>query len=332
MLDWLKQLTSLLAQENSISLVTVIRVGGSVPREVGARMLVGRHLEAGTIGGGNLEYQSIAIARDILLSGQTATVSRTFALGPALGQCCGGQVELLFEPVFRDQSWLASLQGESGRSGWWCRPLESAGGRLPGIYCADQCGSNPLRKRDPAIAGAQLLEIDNTRWFCEPLYADNPEVWLFGAGHVGQAVVAQLALLRCDVVWIDQRAGLLQAPLAAAPRFSLTMRECLVPAEEVADAPAQVHYVVMTHSHAIDYDVCRAVLERRDFRYLGLIGSVTKGNQFSRRLRHRGVPDSVIKRMHCPLGFGSIRSRRPESIALSLAAQLAVLWEHTGID
>ncbi|MDI1243875.1 MAG: xanthine dehydrogenase accessory protein XdhC [Rhodoferax sp.] len=79
-------------------LVTVQAQRGSVPREVGAWMAVLADGIVGSIGGGHLEWQAIDQARTML--GEQAGVQlRRVALGPSLGQCCGGEVTLQFEPV-----------------------------------------------------------------------------------------------------------------------------------------------------------------------------------------------------------------------------------------
>ncbi|MBC7994302.1 MAG: xanthine dehydrogenase accessory protein XdhC [Rhizobacter sp.] len=77
--------------------VEVSETKGSVPRERGTRMLVSAQQTAGTIGGGHLELKAIALAREMLASGDTTVRSLHLPLGPALGQCCGGAVTLHFE-------------------------------------------------------------------------------------------------------------------------------------------------------------------------------------------------------------------------------------------
>ncbi|HZY20020.1 MAG TPA: xanthine dehydrogenase accessory protein XdhC [Ramlibacter sp.] len=80
-------------------LVTVTSVEGSGPREPGAWMLVADDAVDGTVGGGRLEFDAIAAARAMLAQGVTVPATRRYALGPSLGQCCGGVVHLGFEPV-----------------------------------------------------------------------------------------------------------------------------------------------------------------------------------------------------------------------------------------
>lgn len=78
--------------------ILVAATQGSAPREAGTRMWVDAASTRGTIGGGNLEYSAIQIAREMLFSGETHR-ERRFVLGDSLGQCCGGSVQLTFSVV-----------------------------------------------------------------------------------------------------------------------------------------------------------------------------------------------------------------------------------------
>ena len=88
-------------QESAV-LVTVVATRGSAPREPGAWMLVSARGEAGTVGGGHMELEAIALARAMLASGDRGPQLRDYALGPSLGQCCGGTMQLRFEPIARE--------------------------------------------------------------------------------------------------------------------------------------------------------------------------------------------------------------------------------------
>lgn len=107
---WLDALQALSARDEPLVLLTVIRTKGSAPREAGTKMVVSASEVWDTIGGGNLEYQSIADARAMLASGAAAPHARDFPLGPALGQCCGGATTVLFEPI-RPPAWTVALFG-----------------------------------------------------------------------------------------------------------------------------------------------------------------------------------------------------------------------------
>jgi xanthine dehydrogenase accessory factor len=99
--DFLKYLTELinfLAQDNAV-LVKVVQTQGSVPRDSGSWMAVFRHTLVGTIGGGHLEFQAVALAQDALAGRAALPSLQTVPLGPALGQCCGGVVQLEYRLV-----------------------------------------------------------------------------------------------------------------------------------------------------------------------------------------------------------------------------------------
>jgi xanthine dehydrogenase accessory factor len=107
---WLEALAALDRSDEAGVLVSVIAARGSAPREAGAKMVVSATRSWDTIGGGNLEYQSILDARALLAGDGTAPVQRDFPLGPALGQCCGGATTILFEPI-RPPRWTVALFG-----------------------------------------------------------------------------------------------------------------------------------------------------------------------------------------------------------------------------
>jgi xanthine dehydrogenase accessory factor len=107
---WLDALTALDRSSEPCVLVSVISARGSAPREAGAKMVVSLTRSWDTIGGGNLEYQSILDARAILRGDSLSPAQREFPLGPALGQCCGGATTILFEPI-RPPSWTVALFG-----------------------------------------------------------------------------------------------------------------------------------------------------------------------------------------------------------------------------
>jgi len=110
MAAWLDALATLDRDGEAAVLVSVIAIRGSAPRDAGAKMVVSATRSFDTIGGGNLEYQSILDARAILRSAETGPKQRDFPLGPALGQCCGGATTILFEPI-RPPAWTVALFG-----------------------------------------------------------------------------------------------------------------------------------------------------------------------------------------------------------------------------
>jgi xanthine dehydrogenase accessory factor len=243
--------------------VEVLSTRGSVPREAGTRMLVASDAVAGTIGGGHLELQAIADARALLAQGAGAAGRQHIALGPSLGQCCGGVLDLGF-------TWLGGI--------------------------------------DLADSNAWPPEL--------PLFT----LQLYGAGHVGRAIVKLLATLHCKVSWIDEREDQFPQAEVLPPHIQPV---CVEPVTaEVAAAPAGCCYLVLTHSHDLDLALVTAILQRSDVAWFGLIGSQTKRARFESRLRQRGVDEARLQRMVCPIGLPGIEGKQPEVIAVAVVAQL----------
>ena len=141
---------------------------------------------------------------------------------------------------------------------------------------------------------------------------------LFGAGHVGRAVVRVLSELACTITWVDSREG-------EFPEYIPENVHCVctdAPECEVDVAGAGSYFLVMTHSHALDQTLSERILKRADFAYFGLIGSVSKRRQFERRLLHRGIPHAQLATMNCPVGVAGIDGKEPATIAIAVAAEI----------
>lgn len=152
----------------------------------------------------------------------------------------------------------------------------------------------------------------------EPLLAPILCLALFGAGHVGRALVRLLDGTDAHILWFDERPEMLDQPLPGCARLRIVAD----PATEVVNLPAGAHVRVMTHSHKRDFEIIDALLARDDLASIGLIGSKTKWANFSSRLRKMGVPDEIIDSVICPIGFPGIGGKRPAEIAISVAAEL----------
>lgn len=162
-----------------------------------------------------------------------------------------------------------------------------------------------------------------------PLAESAPATWaqpaprfvlqLYGAGHVGRAIVKLLEGLDCRVHWIDER----ESEFPPGPGAPHVERVCADAVEaEVAHAPPGAFYLVLTHSHDLDLRITEAVLRRGDFGYVGLIGSKTKRQRFLHRFEARGVPAAALARLTCPIGVPGIAGKEPEVIAVAVVAQL----------
>jgi xanthine dehydrogenase accessory factor len=227
--------------------ITVTKTAGSVPREAGTQMLVWADRTEGTIGGGTLEWEAMLEARRMLRDGRQSH-SATMPLGPALGQCCGGSVSLLWEE-------------------------------------AEAMTTPPAR----------------------PL-------WIYGAGHVGRALVNVMAPLPdFAITWVD----------TGPERFPETDVTTLVakdPALIVKHAPLDADHLILTYSHEIDLALCHALLNH-DFHGVGLIGSATKWARFKTRLAALGHTPAQISRIACPIGDPSL-GKHPAAIALGVATAM----------
>lgn len=177
--------------------------------------------------------------------------------------------------------------------------------------------------------GAVTLQFDRLdaavldRWLEAP---PRFHLQLYGAGHVGRAIVCALRPLHVVVDWIDEREAQFPAgpmPDEAAAGAARVRMVCVDAVEaEVGEAPPGAFYLVLTHRHDLDLRITAAILQRNDFDFLGLIGSKTKRARFVRQLTARGVPPEAIARMTCPIGLPGIDGKEPEVIAAAVVAQL----------
>jgi xanthine dehydrogenase accessory factor len=153
-----------------------------------------------------------------------------------------------------------------------------------------------------------------------PVAAPRFELQLYGAGHVGRAIVTALAPLDVRVDWIDEREDEFPPPADVPPHTRLVASDA--PEAEVRDAPRGAFYLVLTHRHDLDLRIATAILKRNDAGFFGLIGSQTKRARFVHRFEAMGLAPEAIARMHCPIGVPGIAGKEPEVIAASVVAQL----------
>ena len=305
----LAALTAAVAAHGRVARVVIAAHEGSSPREVGAAMLVWAGGAQGTIGGGALEWQAMARARAMLAQGG-ARLHRE-PLGPALGQCCGGAVTLLTE--VHDGDSLAALAGlEVIARPVTPGPMPLAVRRL----LADARGAG----RMPA---AQLVQ----GWMVEPVARPERQLWIWGAGHVGRALVGVLAPLPgLALTWVD----------AARDRFPETLPEGVTPIWTdapqalVPHVPQGAQHLIVTYSHALDLELCHRLLGS-PAGFIGLIGSATKWARFRSRLAALGHAPAQISRITCPIGDVGL-GKHPQAIAIGVAVQLLNHKENSGTE
>lgn len=308
-MNWLSAALECIVAGEKAVLITVAEAKGSTPRESGAKMLVRERDIVGSIGGGQLELLAIDAARRIMVDKATRPDLMRYALGPDLGQCCGGAVRLLLEPLSKmDRRWLTQWQSQ----------LSNADTRLL-MTSAD--GSKQWAEVEQPENGARIAESGKGWQVIETVRRASRPVWVFGAGHVGRALAKVLAELPFEVTWLDSRFDGFPADVPAGVRHIVAPRL----AEKVDEAPAAALFLVLTHSHQLDLDICDRVLRRGDFAFLGLIGSATKKARFLHSLRDRGHSASALERLICPIGLVQVPGKQPMAIAVATAAQLLSL-------
>ncbi len=257
-------------------------------------MLVWASGQSGTIGGGALEFELAASARDLAQD----THSR-HALGPDLGQCCGGAVEVLSEVY--DLNRARALPSDLMARGPDPMPLSIK--RMMKVA-----------RNEGRLPPAQMKD----GWMIEPVQAPDQDIWIWGAGHVGRALVDVLQHVPgYRLTWAD----------TGAERFPQDVADAVtvVPAADLpalaAHAPQDAHHLILTYAHDIDLGLCYALLTR-GFASCGLIGSATKWARFRKRLGGLGHSPDEIARITCPIGDPSL-GKAPHLIAIGVAYRLA---------
>ena len=311
-LVWRRIRESLETQRRA-ALISIIKVEGSAPREVGARIVVQRSAGFfGTIGGGRLEYEALAVAEAALSADKPAASVHVWPLGPNLGQCCGGSVTTLIETfdggdldgigelVAAEEAGPFVTIGRMTEQGRVVREI------LHGVAERADSGEGSVKQR-----------------FVEQFGELRKTVLLFGAGHVGRAVVLALSQLPFSVRWIDSRAGHFPDYV---PANVITVRTD-TPEREIDAAPPGAFVLIMTHSHPLDYSIAASALRRADLGLVGLIGSVTKRARFASQARQLGLSEDEIARLVCPIGLPDIKDKEPSVIAAGVAAQLLIARE-----
>ncbi|MFC4298892.1 xanthine dehydrogenase accessory protein XdhC [Castellaniella hirudinis] len=320
---WIDQALWCLDRQQAAVLVTVAWVQGSAPREAGAKLLVSAGHQWLTIGGGHLEWKAAEFARARLRAddGSDRWIE-ALPLGPALGQCCGGMVHLLFERLQEsDRTWLDALRAglqspagcmrEVGLGGQGVAPWVrvSALDAAAEDFSATGPDADRLLRPDPVLGCLTLREAVRP----DPLH-----VVIFGAGHVGQALVHILGTLPCQVTWVDARDDLFPDVVPA----NVSIEATDTPEAVIDEAPPESCFLIMTHDHALDQRLCEQLLRRDDVAYFGLIGSQTKRRKFEHRFRARGIAPERVARIVCPIGEPGIEGKQPAVIAVAVAAQL----------
>ena len=322
MAGWIDVARDLIGREGAVVRASLVGVRGSAPREAGAMMLITRTSIWQTIGGGALEFEVMQQARSLIaeLPADASWYRRviTAALGPDMGQCCGGVVRLLLEvfstverPVLCE---LAAMPGPVILA----HPL--AGGEA--LTCA-------VFLSETAAASADTLGLNAEKtFFLARRDLKRRPLFLFGAGHIGRALVGMLASLDLDVHWIDISPARFPAFIPDGVRRVIASDPSII----AGHAPQDTIHLVITHNHSVDEAICHKVMSADGFARLGLIGSATKAARVRQRFARAGISDDRIARLVCPIGISGIDGKHPARVAISIAALVAIWQEELEIS
>lgn len=328
MRNWARAALARIEHNDPAALVTVLATEGSAPREAGTKMVVWEGGQSGTIGGGNLEHRATSQARLMLANSQASFAIQDYPLGPLLAQCCGGRVRLLIERVeTASRDWLTDAARRMDAD----QPFEVRTRFDPGLLTKTIVPIGALGPDAPPVtlAGAQASARGARPELGDELVERNeaprPALLVFGAGHVGQAVARAFAPLPFKLSWYDSRPE-------TAEIAGVTVAEPAEMAAAAMGAGGDAYGLIFTHDHGLDYALASAGLAGGGFAYLGLIGSKTKRARFMSRLRDDGFSEAALTRLTCPIGLPALKSKAPEVIAVSVAADLLMRLEAARIS
>ncbi|WP_429949270.1 xanthine dehydrogenase accessory protein XdhC [Enterococcus sp. AZ170] len=316
-------------QREDTVLVTVTASSGSTPRGAGARMLVSNNGRlAGTIGGGAVEFRAEKLAKEVLKSKKGR--AEQFILTPNnsadLGMICGGNVAVFFQYLSYKDPVIAIICEEinkhfaTNQQCWLITEITTTAVGAVGFYSLDTglIGrlTVELQKRIFKQGQVQVV-VDGATYLIESLL-EVGKVFIFGAGHVGQAVVPVLKMLGFYCVVLDDRKALVTKEFFpdADERIIADLGNI---AEKIHISEAD-YAVVMTRGHQFDFELARQLLKTNAY-YIGVMGSKQKIAVQIKRLKESGFSMAEIDRINMPIGL-KINAETPAELAISVAGEL----------
>ncbi len=256
---YLKKLSKNISFNKKIVKAKIIEVKGSSPNNLDDIILISTDTIFGTIGGGNLEYLVIDAARK-LIDNNIANKVMSIPLGPGIGQCCGGYVQVKL-----------SLHSNS---------------------------KDALKNEN---------FVNNVK----------PNLYVFGSGHIGQALISKLENINFNTFIIDSREDYLRMTNIKNVNYLLSKK----PWEIVSKLEDNSYFIVLTHSHDYDLKILNEILKKNNI-FVGLIGSLTKKKRFYKRLIDNGYNKSIVEKIECPIGIDIGNSKDPNEIAFSIITRI----------
>ena len=328
MREFFREILHALEAGRPVELVSVVRASGSTPRGAGAMMAVfpdGRAV--GTVGGGSAEFESQKHAAALLEAGGEDLCRFRFIQGEAasLGMVCGGDVEVQFQYLSpADEAVLTVLREMKEACAhsadlWLVRRIED--GRVTAMGTAGRDAVRHLEAPPgnlPDLLGPRA--VYDGQWFAVPVVKAG-RTYIFGGGHVSQALVPVLAGLDFRPVVYDDRPEF--ADPALFPGAEQTLCGSFLELSRHVTVTPDDCVVIMTRGHEHDYEVLRKALAT-PAGYIGLMGSRRKIAMTRQKLEEEGFGPEQFARVSTPIGL-SIGAETPAEIAVSVAGQL-IAW------
>lgn len=333
--DFIK-ISELLSQGKNLVLARIIKHSGSTPRSIGTRcMILEDGTLIGTVGGGLLEYKVIEAAREVFKK-KTSTFCHFDLTGKDAAESdmiCGGIVDIYLEMLCHDSKNMVEIFRlskeivEKGGQGTLITSLSDD------IGCLDE-NHRMLVTPDRIIGSVTGASDDSETWlkikafkniqigpghfaFAEPVKRD-PELYLFGAGHVSACVAHQAKMVGFRVVVVDDR-----SEFANPERFPDTDEIMVMEFEEAfekVNINSSSYITIVTRGHLSDKDVLAWALTT-DAAYIGMIGSSSKRKAIYKALLKEGFSEEQLDRVYSPIGL-AIGAETPEEISVSIISEL----------
>ena len=295
----LEEIEKLVSVHEELIRVLIVSTKGSTPRETGARMLVWDQGQKGTIGGGALEFKLLNICRKRIADKNLSPHVISQPLGPGLGQCCGGHIKFVLEYFNKDL--LNGIKERISNKSIYTRSVQ---------WSVDEKETYkaPLTDEFPNFKDG---------WLAEELTENKEQLWIFGSGHVGTAIVNLVSNLpSIEITWIDFEEDRFPKQIPDGVNKVIAAN----PEQLTKYAPEGGLFLVLTHSHDLDLKVMEGLL-RKDCSYLGLIGSRTKWSRFQQRLLSLGITQEELDKVKCPIGKREL-GKHPWQIAVGVSTEL----------
>ena len=322
MREFFRTVIHALEHGRDVELVGVVEASGSTPRGAGAMLaLFPNGTAMGTVGGGNVEFEAVNLAKELLAEGKNALRRFRFVQGDAasLGMVCGGDVTIHFQYLpAGDEAVLTVLRDllaatERNADTWLVRRFE--GEAVTGMGLADRDGVRYLPELPEGLLKDQPVYRDG--WFALPAVKAG-RVYIFGGGHVSRALVPVIAAVGFRPVVYDDRPEF--ADLALFPQAEEAVYGSFEEVAQRITVTADDYVVIMTRGHQADYEVLTQVL-RSGAKYIGCIGSRRKLALCREKLLEKGFTAEEYARVHAPIGL-AIGAETPAEIAVSVAADM----------